>query len=111
MLIGYLIAFLANLGLAFLFNFGAFGLYLSVFVLGAGFAAAETFEPSIISKVSGVNVGTQMGLLSLARGVGYFIANSVMGLLYSISYFYAYLFAAIVSLGSVFIVFALIKSR
>lgn len=111
LVIGYFLAFLANLGFALLFQTGAFGLYLSVFVLGIAFAAAETFEPSIISKASGGNMGRQMGLLSLSRGVGYFIANSVMGALYSLSYSYAYLFAATMSIVSVIIALILIRSK
>ncbi|ARM75215.1 MFS transporter [Acidianus manzaensis] len=108
---GYFLAFLANLGFIFLFPTGILGLYPLVFLLGVAFASAETFEPSIISKVSGKNIGRGMGLLSLARGIGYFIGNTSMGLLYSISYSYAYLFASIVSLASVLTIFILIKGK
>ncbi|AWR98214.1 MFS transporter [Acidianus sulfidivorans JP7] len=108
---GYSLAFLANLGFVFLFRTGILGLYPIVFLLGVAFASAETFEPSIISKVSGKNVGREMGLLSLARGVGYFIGNTTMGFLYSISYSYAYIFSSIIALTSVIVILVIIRTK
>lgn len=106
---GYILSALASLGFVFLFGFKAEGLYPLVFLLGIAMASAETFEPSIISKVSGQNIGRGMGLLSLARGIGYFIGNSIMGILYTISYAYAYTFASLVSFMSAIIILILIK--
>ncbi|WP_252897071.1 hypothetical protein [Metallosphaera hakonensis] len=93
LILGYLVTSVASVGFIPLFHYGEFGLYPLVILLGIGSAFAETFEPSLVSKVSGQNVGTGMGVLSLSRGIGYFIGNSVMGVLYSFSYVYAYGFA------------------
>ncbi|EWG06636.1 MAG: major facilitator transporter [Candidatus Aramenus sulfurataquae] len=102
--LGYLVSALASLGFVFLFPFKALGLYPMVFLLGLAMAAAETFEPTIISKTIGQNVGRGMGYLSLARGIGYFVGNTAMGILYSLSYSYAYAFAFAVSMASAFII-------
>lgn len=111
LILGYLLSALASLGFIFLFGYKILGLYPLVFLLGIAMASAETFEPSIISKVSGQHVGRGMGLLSLARGIGYFIGNTTMGFLYSISYAYAYAFASAVSFISVIIVFGLMLTN
>ncbi|WP_052349527.1 MFS transporter [Candidatus Acidianus copahuensis] len=102
--LGYTISGIASLGFVFLFVYGALGLYPLVFLLGLSLAAAETFEPTIISKFTGKNIGRNMGFLSFSRGIGYFIGNSLMGILYSISYTYAYMFAFISAIISVIII-------
>ncbi|MCH1771071.1 MULTISPECIES: MFS transporter [Metallosphaera] len=107
--LGYLVTAIASAGFIFLFPFREIGLYPMAILLGVGSAFAETFEPSIVSKVAGQNVGTGMGILSLSRGIGYFVGNSVMGLLYSLSYVYAYAFASLIALGSTVIILALVR--
>ncbi|MCG3108974.1 hypothetical protein L3N51_01264 [Metallosphaera sp. J1] len=107
--LGYLVTATASAGFIFLFPFREIGLYPMAILLGVGSALAETFEPSLVSKVAGQNVGTGMGILSLSRGLGYFVGNSLMGLLYSLSYVYAYAFASLVALGSMVIILVLVR--
>ncbi len=107
--LGYLLSAIASLGFVFLFPLREIGLYPMVFLLGIAMAAAETFEPTIISKVAGQNVGMGMGLLSLARGIGYFVGNTTMGFLYALGYAYAYTFAFAVSLASAIIILLIRK--
>ncbi|QKR00293.1 MFS transporter [Metallosphaera tengchongensis] len=106
---GYLVTAVASAGFIPLFSFREVGLYPLVVMLGIGSAFAETFEPNMISKVSGGKVGTGMGVLSLSRGVGYFIGNTVMGVLYTFSYAYAYGFASLVALTSALIIYFMVR--
>ncbi|MUM64946.1 MFS transporter [Acidianus infernus] len=95
--LGYLLASLASLGFAFLSPLGLIGIYPLSFLMGIAVASTETFEPTIISKLSKGEVGTSMGALSLGRSIGLLIGNTAMGFLYQISFSYAYAFASIMS--------------
>ncbi|MCI4459895.1 MAG: MFS transporter [Acidilobus sp.] len=91
---------------AFLSPLGIIGIYPASFLLGIAVGTAETFEPTIVSKLAPEEaMGTGMGLLTLGRSLGMFIANAVMGLLYQLSYSYAYYYAA----ASSFVAFLIIE--
>ncbi|ACP48845.1 major facilitator superfamily MFS_1 [Sulfolobus islandicus Y.N.15.51] len=107
--LGYLIGAIGSLGFAYLSGIGLFSLYPLSFLMGISVASTETFEPTIISKITKEEAyGTSMGYLSAGRSVGIFLGNVIMGLLYQISYTYAYLFAAVTSLISFALILSLI---
>ncbi|QPG48696.1 MFS transporter [Saccharolobus solfataricus] len=107
--LGYLIGALGSLGFAYLSSFGVFSLYPLSFLMGTSVASTETFEPTIISKITKEEAfSTSMGYLSAGRSIGIFLGNVIMGFLYQISYTYAYLFAAITSLISFALILNLI---
>jgi len=103
---GYLLGAFAALGFAFLSPLGIVGIYPASFLLGIAVGATETFEPTIVSRLAPEEaMGTSMGLLTLGRSLGMFIANTVMGLLYQLGYSYAYYYAA----ASSFVAFLIIE--
>jgi MFS family permease len=103
---GYLLGAFAALGFAFLSPLGIIGIYPASFLLGIAVGATETFEPTIVSKLAPEEaMGTSMGLLTLGRSLGIFVANAVMGLLYQLGYSYAYYYAA----ASSFVAFLIIE--
>ena len=96
-LLGYLPSALGSglVGLSVLLHMNALAFYLFIAVLGAGMGAVETFEPTLISSLVGApTLSRGMGFLSVARAVGQFVSNLVMGVLFSLSrsvpYFYAF---------------------
>jgi Major Facilitator Superfamily. len=109
--LAYLSTAIASAGFIPLFKYGEVALYPLVILLGLSSAFAETYEPTVISKVGGKDVGRGMGLLSLGRGIGYFIGNTAMGFLYSLSYVYAYAFGSLTALGSLLIILFLVRGR
>ncbi|QGA54204.1 MFS transporter [Sulfolobus sp. E5-1-F] len=107
--LGYLVGAIGSLGFAYLSGFGLFSLYPLSFLMGISVASTETFEPTIMSKITKEEAyGTSMGYLSAGRSIGIFLGNVIMGLLYQISYTYAYLFATITSLISFGLILSLI---
>ena len=107
--LGYLLGALASLGFALLSRMGLALLYALSFLMGVSIASTETFEPTIISKIVGErSYGTGMGYLSAGRGIGVFMGNAIMGLLYGINYAYAYIFASVMSLVSFLLILILI---
>jgi len=73
---GYLLGAFAALGFAFLSPLGIIGIYPASFLLGIAVGATETFEPTIVSRLAPEEaMGTSMGLLTLGRSLGIFVAN------------------------------------
>lgn len=106
---GYLMAALGSLAFVLVihFNLPAVLLYLGVGIIAFGTGAVETFEPTIVSKISSSEgIGKAMGWLSSSRSVGMFTGNIIMGFLYSVSSEYSYLYAFIVASASSLIVIA-----
>ena len=73
-------------------------LLLGVAVIGFALGIIETLEPTAMSVLrSGTQAGRGFGALSAARGVGTFVGNLVMGLLYGVGASLAYGYAAAVA--------------
>jgi len=110
-MLGYLVSSAASVGLALLSPMGILGIYPMVALLGVAVASAEVFEPTIISRlIPGEAMGSGMGLLTFGRSMGIFLGNTTMGLLYQVSYTYAYLFAAASSLVA-FLMIIIVMAR
>lgn len=108
--LGYLMGAAASLGFALLAPMGVMGIYPVAFLLGIAVAGAETFEPTIVSKLtSEERMGTGMGLLSFGRSIGVFLGNSIMGALYQLHYSYAYYFASASSFIAFLIILTLLR--
>lgn len=95
-LAGYLPSALGSglIGATELLHLHAASFYLSVAILGLGMGGVETFEPTLVSAVVGHGrLSRGMGFLSVSRGIGLFLSNLVVGILFSMSrslpYFYA----------------------
>ncbi|MDH7482529.1 MAG: MFS transporter [Armatimonadota bacterium] len=74
---------------------GAWAFYPAVAILGLGMGAVETYEPALAASLRTTgNVSSGMGWLSVARSIGQFGANFIMGTLFAIGEAYGYLFAA-----------------
>lgn len=73
---------------------GVWIFYPAVAILGLGMGAVETYEPAMLAslRTSG-NVSSGMGWLSVARSLGQFGSNFIMGALFVIGEGYAYIFA------------------
>ncbi len=114
-LYGYILAGLGTLGFAIsiIYSLGLIGFYLSITIVAIAFGMAETFEPSIISKIANPDkMGSRMGILSSSRSIGFFIANIIMGALYELRPSYSYTYAGFVSIiAGIIILFALYKER
>jgi MFS family permease len=105
-LLGYLVAGLGSMGLAFAYQLhaGAAGFYAAVALLGAALGVIETLEPTIISRVTPeANRGHGMGMLTAARSLGLFTGNLSMGILYEFSPLYSYGYAALVAVAAMLI--------
>lgn len=78
---------------------GVWIFYPAVAILGLGMGAVETYEPSMAAslRTSG-NVSSGMGWLSVARSLGQFGSNFIMGALFVVGEGYAYLFAGAMAL-------------
>ncbi|BFH73844.1 MFS transporter [Sulfurisphaera javensis] len=107
--LGYLLAGLIAFGYAFLSPYGIITIYPLSAIMGIAVASTETFEPTIISKLSKGETGTAMGALSFGRSIGVLIGNTVMGFLYQFSFSYAYIFAGIMGLIAFMIVLSLLR--
>lgn len=94
---GFLPSAFASLIIAInaLLHGGLWAFYPAVAILGLGMGAVETYEPAMASTLRSTgNVSSGMGWLSVARSLGQFGANFIMGALFVIGEGYAYLFAA-----------------
>jgi MFS family permease len=99
-LLGYALSAVGTLavGLNHVFGSSLAAYYGSVGLIGVGVGVTETYEPSLTSHlVSVAEESTGMGLLSAYRSLGLFIANSVMGVLFTVSQLYSYVFASILA--------------
>jgi MFS family permease len=78
---------------------GVWIIFPAVAILGFGMGAIETYEPAMAAslRTSG-NVSSGMGWLSVARSLGQFGANFIMGALFVVGEAYAYVFAAAAAL-------------
>ncbi|BFI74770.1 MFS transporter [Sulfurisphaera ohwakuensis] len=106
--LGYLLAGLTSFGFAFLSPLGVISIYPLSVIMGIAVASTETFEPTIISKLSRGETGTAMGALSFGRSIGVLIGNTIMGFLYQYSYSYSYIFAGIMGIIAFLIVFTVL---
>lgn len=96
-LFGYLPSALGSalIGVTELLHWQAAAFYLSVAILGIGMGGVETFEPTLVSSLVGQSrLARGMGFLTVSRGVGLFVSNLVMGLLFSVSHSAPYFYAA-----------------
>lgn len=74
---------------------GLWALYPAIAILGLGMGAVETYEPAMAATLRTTgNLSSGMGWLSVARSLGQFGANFIMGALFVVGESYAYLFAA-----------------
>ncbi len=99
--LGYLLSALGSLGFVITLQFDQSYLFmfLSVALLGFALGSIETFEPTIISRVTPSNrSGAGMGYLSSARSTGLFMGNLLMGALFYFNAEYSYVYAFVVSL-------------
>lgn len=98
---GFLPSALASLLIAInaVIHGGIWDIYPAVAILGFGMGAVETYEPAMAAtlRTSG-DISSGMGWLSLARSLGQFGANFIMGALFVLSETYAYVFAATTAL-------------
>ncbi|MCW6159930.1 MAG: MFS transporter [Candidatus Micrarchaeales archaeon] len=91
----------AILALGYLYSSSVAILYVGVAILGFALGVIETFEPTIVSFVKGVReLGKGMGALTASRSIGIFMGNLIMGVLYVLSPFYSYSYAAIISVAA-----------
>ena len=108
-LAGYFLSAIGSLVFVIVLHFNepSVFLYAGVGIIAFGTGAVETFEPTIVSRISsGLGAGRSMGWLSSSRSIGLFAGNIIMGLLYVVSSEYSYLYAfavAAVSAGIVLI--------
>ena len=107
--LGYALGGVASLGYALTSHLGLAYIWGFSVILGLSVAATEVFEPTIVARVAR-REGAGMGLLSLGRSLGIFLTNTVMGLLYQISYAYSYVFAASASFVAALIVYLLSRT-
>ncbi len=99
-LLGYLGASLGAgaIAVAYTDHLGLAALLVGVAVVGFALGIVETLEPTAISVLRpGLRLGRGMGSLSASRGVGAFLGNLVMGLLYSVGVGVAYGYVAVVA--------------
>ncbi|MEM3852353.1 MAG: MFS transporter [Methanomassiliicoccales archaeon] len=98
---GYLVAAAGSIFIAisYLFKGDVLAFYLSTAVLGVGTGVIETYEPVMASAYSiPQNISSGMGSIGALRSVGLFVSNTLMGLIFTISIFYAYVYAFISTL-------------
>lgn len=98
-LVGYLPSALGSglIALSILLHWNELAFYLFIAVLGFGMGGVETFEPTLVSSLaSATALSRGMGFLSVARSLGQFLSNLIMGILFSVSGSapYAYAFAS-----------------
>jgi MFS family permease len=99
--LGYVVAALSSLviGVSFALHFSLAIYYVGAAGLGFATGSVETFEPVLTSTlVKSSKVSGGMGWLSSSRAVGLFVSNIAVGVLFTISQFDSYLYAAITAL-------------
>jgi hypothetical protein len=109
---GYFAAAIGSAGLAVAYAVHAspFGYFLPVAVLGFALGSIETLEPTIIARHgAAASSGRRMGSLTMARSVGLFLANLVMGLLYHLTPVDAYAYATVVALAAVLVLLVFLR--
>jgi len=88
-----------NSGVNALLHGGVWLFYPAVALLGLGMGAVETYEPAMAATLrSNNNISSGMGWLSVARSLGQFGSNFIMGALFVVGEAYAYIFAATTAL-------------
>ncbi|MDG6940258.1 MAG: MFS transporter [Nitrososphaerota archaeon] len=98
---GYLLGAISSLGIGLSYLMGSsLPLYYAASAaLGLATGSVETFEPTLTSKIVSVGkLSGGMGMLSMTRAMGLFVANLVMGVLFTFGQFDAYLYACLMSL-------------
>lgn len=106
-LAGYFMAAVGSLAFVIILHFSlpTILLYAGVGIIAFGTGAIETFEPTIVSRISSTaSAGKSMGWLSSSRSIGMFTGNIIMGFLYSLNSEYSYLYAFIVAFAASLIV-------
>ncbi|MEM0117829.1 MAG: MFS transporter [Conexivisphaerales archaeon] len=99
--LGYAIAAVSSavLGISYLLRYSSPFYMLGAAGLGFATGAIETFEPVLVSLLGrSRSLSGRMGWLSSSRAIGLFVSNSMMGLLFQLSQFDSYMYAAITSL-------------
>jgi MFS family permease len=94
-------------GLSFALHYSLEIYYLGAAGLGFATGSVETFEPVLTSTlVKSSKLSGGMGWLSSSRAIGLFVSNIAVGVLFVISQFDSYLFAALTALiaGSILVV-------
>jgi len=87
-------------------------LYLGSFLLGLSTGVVETLEPYLVTSFSNIrDMGTAMGLVTAGRSVGLFISNILMGFLFTISQFYAYMYSLAASITAALITILILSRR
>lgn len=93
---GFLPSALASFIIAInaLLHGGVWLFYPAVALLGLGMGAVETYEPAMAASLrNSNNISSGMGWLSMARSLGQFGSNFIMGALFVVGESYAYIFA------------------
>lgn len=104
---GFLPSAVASLGIAInsFMHGNILGLYLAVSLLGLGMGAVETYEPALAASLrNNEDISRGMGWLSVARSLGQFGANFIMGALFVVGEGYAYLFAGAAALAAAIVI-------
>jgi MFS family permease len=98
---GYLIAALGTLffAISYAFHGGIVLFYPSTALIGVGTGVIETYEPVMASLLAvPTRLSEGMGSLSALRSVGLFTSNLLMGLIFTVSIFFAYIYAFVTAL-------------
>lgn len=101
-ILGYILSAAGTLllALSYLYGLGAVAMYISILIIGMAVGTIDTLEPALITQlVPRSRVGKGMGSITAARGLGLFVGNIIMGVLYYYSPFYSYSYATIVALA------------
>lgn len=99
--LGYMLAAVSSLviGTSFALHYNLGIYYLGAAGLGFATGSVETFEPVLASTlVKSSRLSSGMGWLSSTRALGLFVSNTAMGVLFAISQFDSYLYAALTAL-------------
>ncbi len=110
---GFIPSALASLSIAIdiYLHVGIWLFYAGIAVLGMGMGAVETYEPAMAATLGNTGtISSGMGSLSVARSLGQFGSNFIMGALFVLNQSYAYLFAA-AAVGVAAIVLATTDAR
>ncbi len=112
-LFGYLAAGLGSAVIAasYILHLGLPLLFPGIVLIGFALASVETLEPSLIAMLGPQGAaGRGFGSLSAARAAGLFIANLMLGLLYTLGAAYAYGYAALVALAAALVLLLALPS-
>ena len=110
---GFIPSSLASLSIAIdiYLHAGMWLFFAGIAVLGMGMGAVETYEPAMTATLATTGtISSGMGSLSVARSVGQFGSNFIMGTLFVLNQSYAYIFAA-AAVGLAAIVLAIADVR